>query len=62
MKPCRLQLKIKETKKFSDLINYTMLTDILLKMNNTEKEKVHIRTLNKYIYLPTFLIFMGILI
>ena len=31
-----------------------MLTDILLKMNNTEKEKVHIKTLNKCIYLPTF--------
>ena len=31
-----------------------MLTDILLKMDNTEKEMVHIKTLNKYIYLPTF--------
>ena len=31
-----------------------MLTEILLKMDNTEKEKVHIRTLNKCIYLLTF--------
>ena len=41
-------------------MNYTMLTDILLKMDNTKKEKEHIRTLNKCIYLPTFLIIMGI--
>ena len=27
-KPCRLQLKINKTKKFSDLINYTVLIDI----------------------------------
>ena len=49
-----MQLKINKTKKFRDIINYTVLTDILLKMDNTEKEKVHIKTLNKCIYLPTF--------
>ena len=27
-----------------------MLTDILLKIDNTEKEKVHIRTLNKHVH------------
>ena len=53
-KALRVATKINETKKFSDLIKYRMLTDILLKMDNTEKEKVHIRTLNKCIYLPTF--------
>ena len=42
------------------MINYTVLTDILLKMVNTEKEKVHIKTLDKCIYLMTFLIIMGI--
>ena len=36
-----------------------MLTDMLLKMDNTEKEKVHITTLNKCIYLPTFLIIIS---
>ena len=53
-KPCRLQFKINKTKKFSDPINYTVLADILLKMDNTEKEKVHIKTLNKCINQPTF--------
>ena len=39
-----------------------MTYTVLLKMDDTEEEKVHIKTLNKCIYLRTFLIIILIII